>query len=103
MRLIFAEPAAQDIKDIIAYIALEDRQAAEAVYRAIMKATGLLLEFPALGHPGRLPGTREYSITALPYVLVYQADSSAVTVLAVFHGARDLARALASRRKELGG
>ena len=103
MRLVFAEPAARDLADIVDYVALDDRQAAEAVYRAIISATGLLVEFPSLGHPGRLPGTREYSVAALPYVIVYEADASALTVLAVFHGARDLARALASRRRELDG
>jgi toxin ParE1/3/4 len=103
VRLVFAEPAATDLEDIIEYIALDDRRAAEAVYRAIVAATELLLAFPALGHPGRLPGTREYSITGLPYIVVYEADTTTVTVLAVFHGARDLRRALATRRKDSEG
>jgi toxin ParE1/3/4 len=54
-----------------------------------------------MGHVGRFSDTRELTVTGLPYVIVYQVAGDTVTVLAVFHGARDLARALAERRKEL--
>jgi len=103
VRLVFAEPAARDLEDIIAFIALDDRRAAEEVYRAIVGASSLLIEFPALGYAGRMPVTREYSVTKLPYVIVYEVSASEITVLAVFHGARDLARTMASRRREIGG
>jgi len=33
--------------------------------------------------------------------LVYHVTNTAVIVVAVFHGARDLARALAERRKDI--
>jgi len=35
------------------------------------------------------------------YIIVYEVGTNIVTVLAVFHSARDLARALRDRRKEL--
>lgn len=38
---------------------------------------------------------------SLPYLIVYEVGADVVTVLAVFHTARDLARALAERRSEL--
>ena len=101
MRLVFAEPAARDLEDIIDYIALDSPAAAETVYRAIVAATERLCEFPEAGRPGRLPRTREWTVVSLPYIIVYQVRDDAVTVLAVFHGARDLARALAERRNEL--
>jgi toxin ParE1/3/4 len=102
MRLVFAEPAARDLDDIIAYIALDNRSAAERVYRAIVAAAEQLRDFPEIGHAGRLPGVRELTVVSLPYIVVYQADGETVTVLAVFHGARDLVRALEERRQELG-
>ncbi len=98
MRLEFAEPAARDLEDIIDYIALDNPGAAEGVYRAIVTAAERLQAFPDLGHAGRLPKTRELLVVSLPYIIVYQVDAEAVTVLAVFHGARDLARALKDRR-----
>ncbi|QCI79147.1 type II toxin-antitoxin system RelE/ParE family toxin [Hankyongella ginsenosidimutans] len=54
-----------------------------------------------MGHAGRLPATRELSVTSMPYIIVYEVGTDVVTVLAVFHAARDLARALHERRKEL--
>ena len=99
MRVVFAEPAARDLEDIIDFIALDSPSAAENVYRAIVAATERLGDFPRLGHPGRLPDTRELSVVSLPYVIVYQADMDLVTILAVFHGARDIARALRERQE----
>lgn len=100
MRLVFAEPAARDLEDIIDYISLDSPKAAEGVYRAIVTAAGRLKDFPESGHPGRASGTRELSIAALPYIIVYEVGGETVTVLAVIHGARDLARALKERRGE---
>ncbi|MGE0260714.1 MAG: type II toxin-antitoxin system RelE/ParE family toxin [Alphaproteobacteria bacterium] len=100
-RLIFAEPAARDLDSIIDYIALDDSAAAESVFRRIVAAAGRLTEFPEMGRAGRLPGTRELPVPSLPYLIVYEAGGDVVTVLAVFHFARDLARALAERRSEL--
>jgi toxin ParE1/3/4 len=97
MRLIVAEPAARDLGDIIDYIALDNPTAAERVYRAISASAARLRDFPNIGHAGRLPGTRELSIQALPYVMVYAADAETVTILAIFHTARDISRALRER------
>ena len=54
-----------------------------------------------MGRSGRLPGTREFPVTNLPYLIVYEVGAEVVTILAVFHAARDLARALAERSAEL--
>lgn len=96
--MVFAEPAARDLEDIVNYIALDSPSAAEAVFRARVAATEQLCDFPWIGHPGRLPQTRELSVVSLPYVIAYEVDGETVTILAVFHGARDLARALRERR-----
>lgn len=101
MRLVFTEPAASDLDDIIGYIALDNPAAAERVYRAIVTAAERLQDFPKIGHTGRLPGTRELPVVSLPYIIVYEIGGGTVTILAVFHGARDLARALRERRKKL--
>lgn len=100
-RLLFAEPAARDLDSIIAYIALDNPDAAEKTFRAIAAAAEHLAEFPEMGRAGRLPETREIAVPGLPYLIVYLAAADTVTVVAVFHGARDLARALAERRSEI--
>lgn len=100
-RLVITEPAERDLDSIIDYIALDNPAAAEKVTRAILAAVRRLGDFPDMGPPGVLSDTRELSVSGLPYVIVYEVTADTVTVLAVFHGARDLARALADRRKEL--
>ncbi len=96
-QLIIAEPAARDLEGIVDYIALDNSAAAENVYRGIVRAAERLPEFPALGRPGRHPETRELSVPSLPYLIVYEVGANAVTILAVFHTSRDLARALRDR------
>ena len=58
-----------------------------------------LREFPWIGRAGRLPNTRELSVPSLPYLIVYEVAPDVVTVLAIFHGARDLAQAMRERRQ----
>jgi toxin ParE1/3/4 len=96
-RLIIAEPAARDLGQIVDYIAMDNPVAAESVYRSIVKAARRLPDLPALGRPGRHPGTRELSVAGVPYLIVYEVGPQAVTVLAVFHTSRDLAKALRDR------
>lgn len=98
-RLVISGPAARDLEEILDYIALDNPAAAERVYRAIEAAAQKLPQFPGLGRKGRHPETRELSVPGLPYLIVYHTSPDAVTILAVFHGARDLARALRERRQ----
>lgn len=101
MRLVFAEPAARDLDAIIDSIALDSPAAAQKVFRAVVATCKRLGEFPGLGHAGLLPATREFSVAGLPYLIVYEVYADTLTILAVFHGAQDLTRALAERRSEL--
>ncbi|MEL4073533.1 type II toxin-antitoxin system RelE/ParE family toxin [Ochrobactrum sp. GPK 3] len=96
-RLVIAEPAARDFEDIVDYIALDNPAAAEDVYQRITTAARKLPQFPAIGRPGRHPETRELSVSALPYLIVYEVSDEAVTIIAVFHTARDLVQALKDR------
>lgn len=99
MRVTYASAARRDLDAIIDYISLEDRAAAERVFYAISDSVSRLGDYPNIGHVGRVPNTRELSVTGLPYIVVYEVSAEAVTVLAIFHGARDLARAMADRTK----
>jgi len=92
MRLAFAAQARRNIDSIVDTIASDNPKAAEKVYRTIMTTASRLRDFPEMGHAGRVPGTREFSVPSLPYLIVYRGEVDGVTILAVFHGARDLAR-----------
>jgi toxin ParE1/3/4 len=97
VELVFSRPATHDLNSIIDYIALDNPTAAEKVYRTIMTSVEGLLEFPHVGHVGRVSGTRELSIQSFPYIAVYRVEPGVVAILAVFHAARDLARAMRER------
>ena len=100
IRLVFSEPAEYDLDNIAAFIATNDPAVALRVLSAINTAALRLAEFPGIGRPGRLPGTREFPVTSLPYLIIYEVLGETLTVFAVLHGARDLPRALAARRDE---
>lgn len=103
MRVVFAAPAANDLDAIIDYIALDNTAAAKKVFRAIVGVAQQLGDFPEMGHAGRLPKTRELAVAGSPYLIVYQVAGDVVTIVAVFHGARDLASELQHRRKNSRG
>lgn len=99
MRLVITAPAENDLDGIFDYIAAEDPTAAMSVHRKITAMAQRLTDFPAMGRSGWLPGTRELVVPGLPYIIIYRIERTGdtVTILAVFHGARDLTRALAKR------
>ena len=101
IRLVFAEPAERDLEDILTWIARENPAAARKVFDEIVATTQRLTVFPDLGRAGRLPDTRECPVRSLPFVITYQRTDATITVLAVFHGARNLPAALQARREEL--
>lgn len=97
MRLVVAQAAARDLADIVRYIKMDSPRAAERVRAAILAAARGLTDFPGMGRPGQLDGTRELPVGSTPYVIIYQADMGAVTIVAIFHGARDIAQAFRER------
>lgn len=101
MKLLIAEPASRDLEQIFDYIVLDNPAAAEKVYRSIVSSAVRLTEFPYLDRAGRLAGTRELSISRLPYRLVYEISEEAVTIIAVFHTSRNLVRVFEERGGEI--
>lgn len=103
MQVAFAAAAKRDLEAIVDYIAQDNPAAAVKVFDAVSTVATRLADFPEMGHTGRLPDTRELVVAGLPYVIVYHVARDAVTIIAVFHGARDLASALPERRKGMKG
>ncbi|MGH8192419.1 MAG: type II toxin-antitoxin system RelE/ParE family toxin [Rhodanobacteraceae bacterium] len=102
MRVTFAASATRDLKAIIDDVQLDNLAAARKVFRTISATAERLADFPEMGHAGRLPETRELAVAGLPYLIVYQVARDVVTIIAVFHGARDLVRLLADRQSATG-
>ena len=89
VRLRFTAEARQHIAAIFSYIGDRNPVAATQVVARIRAAAEQLAEFPRMGHVGRVPGTHEWVVRGLPYIIVYQTSADEVLILGVFHAAQD--------------
>ena len=91
MRLRYTPHASRQLQRIADHIRKSSPSAAGEVRLRIRAAVRLLVEFPDSGHQGALPGTREFVVPGLPYVIVHRVElrePDVLTVLAVYHGAQ---------------
>lgn len=88
MQVRWLKRALKNLDDEAAYIARADLPAAARMVERIASAVDQLASHPALGRPGRVPGTRELVISGTPYIVPYRIRGDTVEVLRVFHGAR---------------
>ena len=72
----------------ISYIAADDPAAARLVARRIRRSVTLLATQPALGRPGRVPGTRELVVPGTRYLIPYRVRHGVIEILRVFHASR---------------
>jgi toxin ParE1/3/4 len=85
----FTPQAEADLRSIFDWIAVDDDRAAERVLSRIRQAVTMFEQFPYLGHPGDVAGTREFTVTGLPYMIVYAVPSETdVDILTVIHNSR---------------
>lgn len=47
-----------------------------------------LTQFPEMGRPGRIEGTRELVISGTPCIAAYRIHGDAIRILRVLHGVR---------------
>ena len=88
MHVKWTRPALANLDEEAAYIAQHNPQAALDIAERIEKAVQLLTDFPAMGRPGRVPGTRELVVNETPYIVPYRVRGQMVHILRVFHTAR---------------
>jgi plasmid stabilization system protein ParE len=88
--LRFSARARAQLLAIQEYIEERNPSAAIRVGASIRAAAELLRLFPYAGRAGRSPGSREWVVRGLPYILVYRVDfdNDEVMILGVFHGAQ---------------
>jgi len=91
MKVIIREAAYDDLDRISVWIAKDRPRSADSVIDRILESAERLGHFPYMGHVGRVPGTYEWVVPALPYIIVYTINTNddEVTLVAVFHGAQD--------------
>jgi toxin ParE1/3/4 len=92
MQIKWLRKALKNLDDEAEFIAQDDPQAAQVVVQRIQQATSLLRDNPALGHPGRVPGTHELIIPKTRYIVPYRVRPrlQRIEILRVFHTSRKL-------------
>ncbi|OYY93381.1 MAG: addiction module toxin RelE [Hydrogenophilales bacterium 28-61-23] len=87
MRVVWTPEALRDRTEVWDYIAANNPHAAVRVDALFSDGVARLAEYPKLGKPGKIPGTREL-IPHESYRLVYEIDGETVWILALVHTAR---------------
>lgn len=88
MRIRWTGPAA-GFASIKNYLQQRYPHFAEPTVRTIYRRIRSLKSAPDRGRPGHRIGTREPTLTPLPYVGVYSIKAEAVEILHIYHGARN--------------
>lgn len=88
MQIRWLRTALRNLDEEATYIAADDPQAARLVVERVLNAVEVLASQPALGRPGRVPGTRELVVGNTRYLVPYRVRGQVVEVLRVFHTSR---------------
>src|SRR5439155_1754483 len=67
--LRWSSRARRELNAVLAHIVQEDAERAAAVYARVDQATAHLSNHPAMGRPGRIPGTRELVNPRAPFAI----------------------------------
>ncbi len=92
MQIKWLKKALQNLNDEAEYIAQENPEAARLVVQHIVAKINLLADNPAMGHPGRIHGTRELVVPDTRYIVPYRVkpQHQTIEILRVFHSSRRL-------------
>lgn len=91
MKLVWTDPAVEDLRSIRDYIARDSEYYAANLIEQLILAAGRLAEFPRLGRI--VPEARDESareVLCEDYRIIYRLAGERVEILTVVHGRREL-------------
>ena len=88
MQLEWSVFARADRVTIFDYIESDNPSAAVAIDERIGTRIAGLVQFPEMGRPSRIDGTRELVISGTPYIAAYRIEGETVRILRTLHGAQ---------------
>jgi len=98
-RLVWSEPALDDLDDIAEYIALDNLAAAKALVRTVFNKVDRLKDFPNSGkRPLELKKTRYREVIVGPCRVFYRHDEYRIVIVHVMRGERELRKLLLRER-----
>jgi toxin ParE1/3/4 len=90
LAVVRTDQAETDLAEILDYLEERSPQAAERLATAIDDRCSLLSQFPHMGRAREELGPGLRSVVVESYVLFYRVTETAVEVLRILHGARDI-------------
>ncbi len=87
MRLVWTRPARADRHEIFEFIAADNLRAARKMDMIFAEKATILIQYPEIGHPGRVPDTREL-LAHRHYFLIYRIRGDEVQILRLLHTSR---------------
>lgn len=88
MTIRWTKRAIRRLVSIHAYISNDSPASAARVAAGILDTAVQLQQFPQIGRPGRIDGTRELVVSELPFVIPYRIAEDAILILSVIHTSR---------------
>jgi toxin ParE1/3/4 len=86
---VWSPEAIDDLAELRAYIERDNLRAAQKVALLIVQTIERSFpEYPDMGRPGRVPGTRELIIPGTPFIVPYRVVGKTLQILRVYHGSR---------------
>jgi plasmid stabilization system protein ParE len=95
---VLSPEAVQDLQDVWDFIASDNVHAADKLEDEFFEAFESLAEHPRMGHTR--PDLTERDVRFWPigsYLIVYRSVPTALQIVAVLHGARDVAEVIRQR------
>jgi toxin ParE1/3/4 len=87
MKIKWLRKALRNLEQAYEYISKENPAAAHQTVQKIQSAVNQLSNYPLMGRPGRLEGTREL-VTTTSYIVTYRVRGDAIEILRVLHTSR---------------
>lgn len=91
MKIVWTEPAVEDLRELHAYIARDSEMYASGFVERIILAAERLADYPKVGRV--VPETNDENVRELLYQryrIIYRVKGDRIEMLSVIHGARDL-------------
>lgn len=88
LEIVWSPLALARLREIRAYIALDNAGAAERLATRMVAVIETLKEHPYLGRAGTPAGIRELVIGGTPFIVLYRVQSKRVIIHTIWHGAQ---------------
>lgn len=88
MHIEWLRKALHNLDEEAQYIANKNPRAASRWVQTVIADVSRLAEYPELGRPGRITGTREWVMHEWPYLIPYRVQGNRLQILRIFHTRR---------------